>query len=124
MRIERNIPPAHAILAEFRLHLLHRRAPPARNECVRVRAPVGGIDVGAVSVPPNPGPLGDGDASAEERVRSRHAVDQLGYGRVEAEELVQDRCQDGEAVKQVGGWHCLLGCEHFCTELILDTLRL
>lgn len=46
--------------------------------------------MGAVGVPSHPGPLRDRDFTTEERVRSSHAVDELGNGRIEAEELVKN----------------------------------
>ena len=46
--------------------------------------------MGAVGVPPHPGLFWDRDFTAEERVRGAYAVDELGDGRIEAEELVKD----------------------------------
>lgn len=77
VRIERDIPPAHTILPKLRLHLLHRLSPSPRDKLVRVFAPIGGVDMGTVGVPPHPSPFRDGDFTAEQCRRGGDAVDEL-----------------------------------------------
>lgn len=45
----------------------------------------------------------DGDLAAQEGGLRGDAVDELGNGRVKAEEFVDDGGEDGEAVEEVGG---------------------
>ena len=76
----------------------------------------------AVSVPAHPGALRDADGVAQAGWARGDAVDELGDGRVEAEELIEGGGEDGELGKVSGGGVGDAGGEDFGAKSSLEGL--